>query len=868
MGMDSRSINILNLTGELAPELRVYFDKKGLRVIDPLETDPGDDAWTHILTKDVADYALVAKTYQTIEKDIKLISLSAVENIQSFINANGKLIFCEIWLRGPLGEFIFDKFFQEYGGISLAENYPSFIERGSFNVINPFNTGEYLDRLVHSAFADGINALPVKTFFDHMMMYLTALKKQEKIGLPIEVHFGYYEEVFGVQLHFFTQQLELTDITGALSDTLDRKSGSYLLNVAVHSADFFDFSLLKEVNKTVVTALWARDERIRYENRGFLISELSAAAKLTDYPTVGVTSFQTTTHELTDLTDTVVISGISAPEEEYKQTISGPQEDLEDIVNVVKGKIEEEKEVFKIAGGKFDVDNFAYRISSGIEEKAGNDVMKVKALGQLPDNIKNSFRDFTKRLGKPPEELSEEDIEVFKNTEVPKMFKQIIPGSKKPDENVKTIVKGGQTITAGPSGSGENEKVLSQKLATMNAENETLKTKMKTLLAEVKILKDSKAQMAEMNEKAKQAAAAAMAATGQNNLDADLAMKEQFLQQLQDQKTLNEVDAKKLASIMEREKRMVTEAKENEVRLKKLQIEATQKESFFAGELEKLQRQLKARDLVISKSKESFTKLAEKKDEELREVTAKLEQTTKALASSSGQSQMIEIRELRRQIANHEKMIAIYKEQLKKPAAKSEEDNTKEENKKLVMLNTQMKNQLETAKRELTKFQERMSQDAALMSALKAEKNKMDQLVKKLQSEAKKEEHSNNNQQFEQEIKKLNVQLQFIDQQLKDSQVKNRELEQKLAETLKNQKKEVTTDQESKGKTAHLENNVRKLTQDLVESRNQLAEMKKETNKLRQEKTALQNQLDKLKKESDKNKPAGAKKPGAGGKAA
>lgn len=894
MAKDNKQIIILNLTGQLFPELGDYFAKKNLTVIDPLESSLEEQEWTHILTKDVTDFTLIADTYNTIAQDIKLISLSGVEDIQNFLLANGKLILCEVWMKSPLGDFILDKFFQEYGGISLSESYPAFVERGSFNITNPFNTGEYLDRLVHSAFVDGISALAVKTFFDHSVMYLTSLKKNGKIGLPIEVHYGYFNDVFGVQLHFFTQGLELEDVTFSLSNEINRRSDNYLLNVAVHSTDFFDFSLLKEVNKTVITALWTKDERIRNENRGLLLSELSASARLTEYPSEGVTSFQSTSHELSDLTESMTISGSdeqddfqqvikgSASEkpfsqivkgskeekDDFKQVISGNKEELDDIVNIVKGKIDQEKTVFKIGGNQnFDVDKFAFRISSGIEDKVkGDDHMKVKALEQLPNTIKSSFEEFTRRLGKTPDSLSESDLDVFKNNEVPKIFQQHFAGEKKAEDNFKKVFK--QNDKNLESIDKENEKILNLKINTLSLENEGLKTKIKTLMSEVKILKDSKTQLAEMNEKAKQAAAAAVAAGSQSNLEVDSAIKEHFLQKLKDQQTLSDNEAKKLATIIERENKLIGEAKEIDVKLRKAQIEATQKESFFAQEVEKFQRQLKAKDMVVTKTKETLSKLVEQKDAELRATVAKLDQATKALASSPSQSQAIQIRELQRQVVNHEKMIEIYKKQMQKPVEKSEEDNSKEENKRLSMLNNQMKNQLEMAKKEITKYQERTTQDSALLNTLKAEKGKLEQMLKKAMMEAKKEEHTNNNQQFEIEIKKLSTQVEFLDNQLKESHLKTRDLENKLAEALKNQKKDIITDQEGKGKTAHLENSVRKLTQDLVESRNQMAEMKKETNKLRQEKTALQNQLDKMKKESDKNKPAVPKKPGAGGKAA
>jgi chromosome segregation ATPase len=220
---------------------------------------------------------------------------------------------------------------------------------------------------------------------------------------------------------------------------------------------------------------------------------------------------------------------------------------------------------------------------------------------------------------------------------------------------------------------------------------------------------------------------------------------------------------------------------------------------------------------------------------------------------------------------NHEKMIEIYKTKIiQKPVAKTEDDSSNDESKRLQLINNQMKNLLEIAKKDLTKYQERLALDSTAMNVLKVDKAKLEQQLKKATHDSKKEVLANSsNQQQDQDMKKLQLQHDFLDSQLKQKIMIQKELEVKLQDALKNQKKDIVTDETStKGKTAHLENNVRKLTQDLVENRNQLGEMKKETNKLRQDKIALQNQFDKMKKDLDKAKGAAPQKPGSSGQAA
>ena len=866
--MAKTKIAILNLAGALSTELASYFARKQIILVDP-NVDPSKHAWTHILIKDIQDSSEIRNTYQTIENDIKIISLTAVNDLQQFMSSNGKLIFHEMWMKNSLGSFILDKFLQEYGGIALEDNYPTFKEKGSFIITNPFNTGEYLDRMVQSAYLDGISGLSIKTFFDHLVMYLTGLKTKGKLGMPIEVMYGYFEDVFGVQLHFFTKDLILEDVTSSLSNEISKQAEKYLLNIAVQSSDFFDFTLLREVNKTVITGLWTKDDRIQAENRGLLLCDLSAAAGITSYPSEGVTSFQINGDALNDLSDKVVLPASKMnsefktvvkgqkEEESFSQTISGSKAE-EEIIQRIKGQMKEEEQVFRVSGSKsIDVEKFAYRVSSGINEKqSGDNVLKIKSLeNDLPEAIKKQFGEFTNKLGKSPDELSPDEIELFTESEIPLIVKQ---STQKID-----------SISSESVGK-ENEKILELRINGLNAENENLKTKIKTLLTEVKIIKEAKTQMAEIHNKAA-LAAAQMTDVQQSAANLDNVFKSRILEKMNGQKILSEQETQKLVTLMEKETQFLKESRDNEMQLKKIQIEMVQKDTFFTQEIEKLNRLVKAKELITTKTKEGFTKLVEQKDIDLANLNEKLSQANKIISNAQTQNQAQQIRDLEKQVSHHEIMIEIYKNKvMQKPVVNTDNELVKEENRRLQILSAQLKNQIDASKKDLTKSQERMAVDAAVMNALRLDKVKLEQQIKKFTQDARKEElTSTSSINNDLELKKVQAQFENMEAQVRAGLVRQKELELKLQEALKNQKKEVVLEESNtKGKTAHLENNVRKLTQDLVESRNQMAEMKKEANKLRQDKIALQNQLDKMKKDAGKNKGAAPKPPGTPGKAA
>lgn len=905
MEKELKPLAILNLTGALTPELSLYFQSRNIRVYDPLETSEEAD-WTHIITKDINDFSLIGTTYDVVAKDRHIISLSKVNDIQNFTINYGNLILDDVWFKGQMGPFILDKYFQGYGGITLGDNYPSFQELGSFQVANPFNTGEYLDRMVQKAFEVGTEALTVKTYFDHMVMYLAGLKKKGKVGLPFEVTYGAYEDVFAVQMHFLSSPIDILDVSTSLSQNITKKAEEYFLNISVQSADFFDFSYMADVNKVIVTALWTKDERIKFENRGLMFASLVPGRMITQYQMEGQTSILVQgNNNIPDMTDKVIIPDNLPPEVMEKSVVKGlalakeettivgglPGEaeaaqlvkgtidpldnsveiftedetrdepslvkgltELEELVNTVKGKFEDEKVEVRIAGDKLDVDKAAWRIAATVDASTKENNLKVRILGdKLPEHIKTGLFDFAKGMSKEVEDLDNQDLDRFQLERLPDIIKAGLL-QQRALSNEKQAMLGI---------SPQAMKVVENKLMASQAENEKLRTQIKHMASEVRILKDTRNKMAEVQMKAAQAAA--LEASTIQLSDEDDVLRKQFQDRLAEQKALNEQELKKLSGLLERETKLIADVKMEEMKAKKLQIEALQKETFFGAEIEKAQKQLKAKDSIILKTKDSFIKLIEKKDKELVDLRSKTEQMTKALATGPSQNQSLMIKELERHNQNLTKQLDVYKVKVSSLATNmnstKDDGHSKEEARKLHMVNNQLKNQVEAAKKELLKVQEKTIQDTSYIASLKQDKSRLEGLLKKAAMETVKDISAPAavaTPQGDQELKRLQAQTQIMETQNKEAQKKIAEMEAKLIEAMKQQKAGPGIDENSKVKIAQMEGSVKKLTMDLVETKNQLADMKKETNKLRQEKTALQNQVDKMKKEADKAKPAAA----------
>lgn len=819
---------ILNLAGALTEELSSYFTSKGIKIVDPL-VDSSLQEWSHIIVRDLESFDAIGDTYGTLDNNIKVICLSQPRDLKNFMMNNGKLVLDESWLKGPFGTFLLDKFFQEYGGVSLADNYPKFKELGAFNITNPFNTGEYLDHLVYNAFENGMSALSIKTYFDHLLMYLTSLKNKGRVGFPIEVTYGTFNDVYGLQMHFFSENMQIEDVTNSLTSSITKTPEEYLLYVSLQSSDFFDFTYLPEVSKVVITGLWTKDESIKTENKGMMFTA-SVAGNTVSVPagSESATPFVLNDGAIEDLSSLVSPAGANdlhiipadAPveeeemriipahevEEEVVTKVSGGEQEEEISTTVKGGKEEADKTVTKISGKKEEKDNFKVTLSSSKEEKPGS--MTLKSLGGAGDAKGPgmfNFNDRTSANGSGEAGGSKQAAALFK--------------------------------VSGPS---KKEGELEKKMNEVLSQNDQLKSKLVTVMSELKTQKETQARLQKVVNETK----VDIPDDAPSRLDQMLASTGK-------------------TPPTERESKMAEEFRQMEKVARKTQLEAAQKEMRLAQELEKLQRMLTLKESMVDKTRETYTKALEKKDQELAAMTSRLEQANKHMAGGGAQAQSTVIKELERQAQNQNKMIDMYKAKITTLSATIEAskstDGQQEDVRKIQLNNDQLKTQIESMKREVTKLQDRAGADSTQLMALKQEKVKLTEALKKAEQAVRLSEKSGGPNSSEMETKRLQGQVQLLETYLKESNTKVKDLEIKLqTATSVNRNNSAAEDGQSKVKIGHLENSVKKLTQDLVESRNQLAEMKKDTNKLRQEKTALQNLLDKAKKDLEKyeKKPA------------
>ena len=395
----------------------------------------------------------------------------------------------------------------------------------------------------------------------------------------------------------------------------------------------------------------------------------------------------------------------------------------------------------------------------------------------------------------------------------------------------------------------EKEKALMVQLESLKKENQSLLEKLQTTLLEVRVQKDSKNTIAEIKAKVSESSPQTQE---EDYFKESIDIRNELKKSLEEDKA-STPQKKRMVELLEREVQLMANYNGEMMKAKKIQIEASQKESLYISEMEKLKRQLKARELMLNKSKESMQKIASKKDAEIESLNAKLNKSNTLLAKEDNRT-ALENKHLRAQNINLAKQLDVYKVKLSSLSEnlknKEKSDNSKEAIRKLQMEKNQMKNMFDQAQKEFARVELRAKVESERAQELASEVAQLKEELNNLSIETKAAQIKEKSPEPVQEID--NVMSETQSTQLRELESKIVQLEAKLAEANKNQKGSFADEK----KIIHLENSVKKLTQDIAEARNSNNDLKKEANKLRQEKTALQNQIERMKKEALKNKKA------------
>ena len=188
MGIE-RKISILNLATELNSSLNSYFCKELFSIVTRAELESIEQV-DYIFVNSISEANSISKEYNTSKYQNKFICFGEISSVRDFLLVDGRLILDRNFNADAIGSYVLDKFFKDSHTIHLDEafiNEEQDIQK--FKITNHLSTGTSIDELSVFAFEKDFNIVPIRSFVDHTIYYLTYLKQSGLAGIPFEFEY-------------------------------------------------------------------------------------------------------------------------------------------------------------------------------------------------------------------------------------------------------------------------------------------------------------------------------------------------------------------------------------------------------------------------------------------------------------------------------------------------------------------------------------------------------------------------------------------------------------------------------------------------------------------------------------------------------
>lgn len=473
-----------------------------------------------------------------------------------------------------------------------------------------------------------------------------------------------------------------------------------------------------------------------------------------------------------------------------------------------------------------------------------------------------------------------------KGMEETQLIKALSSALNESEGDIKTIIQGSQEeirkfegeqviqrlfsdapqVEAGskaPAGQDAANAILIKKLKELEAEGSKNKKMLEALVIENKTLKETKTQLEAIDLEAKNLVAAELAEetlpgaeTGVMSFD----QKMKLINDLSSGKPLDESTAEKLREALEREQKTFILAKQAESEVKKAKIEMKQKEALFAQQIEKANRGLKSKDMVVQKAKDSMMMALTKKDKEIKDLSAKISSLVGSQQAADTATQVQKIKKLEKETQSLSRLSEMYKAKLAAMSANMEKQTsnssskTNEEVRKVMMEKQRLEVTVQTFTKQIEKAKAKIELDQQELSRVRSEKMRLEEALKTAISSSGPVAAAvaQNNSEEALRVKQLEAEISQYAQKNNKYELTVKDLERKVTELTGMLAKTPSNSGQPDKKTQQLEAAVKKLSMDFSAASNALNDAKKEQQKMRAENTALKNQLEKLKKDMDK----------------
>jgi|GEM_PF-4580707 hypothetical protein len=420
------------------------------------------ESFDELKEKPQVDFTFLESTGEINSASGKVVLLCAPKSYQKCFEGAVDAVIWPKMLEHEVGQTLLKRLLGENSSLGIESVYSrSEIDFKTFRFMDHLSMGHYADILAQSADQLGYSPLSIRTYFDTIACFLSSLGN--KLGLPYDVDYGVWRDVFVIQMHATCQDLVRPDFLKAMSDFSVTHPEQGLLKQAISQVDALDIFQLERSERVVLTAQWFHPD-FKQKAQGhpsLLIHEVPSFEGIKP-------SFGQNTLMGPEKTAWTKVGGVTEAYEQAVQNVQGmsfsdiyqmvngdavPEElDIEKIKALlgvtdddilVRGSIEEDESFSRVKGSPEDLGEEASRVEGeGADEKESSLTVK----GQSED-LGESAKEKTVISGEELKNRAEElwrvkQAEIIDNLKE----KQSVSGDESqnnllPDEQVTAVIK-------------------------------------------------------------------------------------------------------------------------------------------------------------------------------------------------------------------------------------------------------------------------------------------------------------------------------------------------------------------------------------------------------------------------------------------
>jgi hypothetical protein len=478
------------------------------------------------------------------------------------------------------------------GAVDLAQ-----FSQGQFEqvlkkrIMGHLRLGYHLDHCISDLFDAGFEPINLRGFADKITYYLTYLRQAGVAQFPIEMQYGFNQQFctisFSVSVSHFVKEYLYTAAqkTVDLADPL-----SNLIAQAKELGHFVEIIYIESSKKLVINGSWLK-QKVNHNLLFAMYSIPSAKLLPLKRASANLPIKNWNQENLEELEQKTL-------ENNHIEVIA-PVEVVD--ANELKDQLEDSF-VASFSGAEVDEDEMQV-IKSTIKEVAKDPLQIIKGTPREKDE--NAILIFQSLKDK------------LKNVDEQKLQRMVNETLENYIQKQREVIEK-QDMRVGGGEFGHMHETIKQK----DTEIENLKNKVKTLFHELKAFQNTAQVKANLDKEVQVEVEADPEIV--EELEKEIVKRDQIIETLQTHETLTQENREQITELLVKQGELAKEKHLLEMNVKKLEIEARQKESILLQQMQAKEKLLSGKDTMLLKMKESLTRLGEVKDKTIKGLNDRL----------------------------------------------------------------------------------------------------------------------------------------------------------------------------------------------------------------------------------------------------